>query len=214
MPADAPAGADAVQAMLGAPWEFSNADRDRHCVVSFHKERAGRTGAGMKIELAKDCVGQFPFLSAVAGWTLADNDFLRFVDAGGKPLLEFSEVEQGLFEAPKPEEGILFLQPVATLQPPPPTTAEMAGRWAMTRGDATLCSFDLATSTTPDGLALTVAPGCDAAVAAFAPSAWIMDRGELVLVGSDDRTWRFEEIDPKVWQRVPESRNPVRMMKQ
>jgi hypothetical protein len=38
------------------------------------------------------------------------NDFLRLLDAKGETVLEFSEVESGIFEAPRPGVGILFIQ--------------------------------------------------------------------------------------------------------
>jgi hypothetical protein len=206
----AAAPSEAAKAMVGAPWEFSNADRDRRCTVSFRIDGGPH---GMKLDLDKACGGVFPFLKEVTGWTLAANDFLRFVDAKGKALLEFSEVEQGIFEAPKPGEGILFLQPVASLQKPPPSPDEMAGAWEIQRGGKALCSLTLATTPVPEGLAITLAPGCDSLVARFAPTAWQMDRGELVLTGAQSRTWRFEESEPKSWQRVPETRDPLQLVK-
>jgi hypothetical protein len=40
-----------------------------------------------------------------------------------------------------------------------------------------------------------------------------MDRSELLLRGVEDQTWRFEENDDKTWQRVPETPNPLLMVK-
>ena len=65
---------------------------------------------GKRVEFDPGCAKQFPFIPEIAGWRLDDNDFLRLLDAQGNSVLEFSEVESGIFEAPKPGEGILFIQ--------------------------------------------------------------------------------------------------------
>src|SRR5262245_26509332 len=98
------ASGDAVKNMVGA-WEFTNSGRDKTCTVRFRNEAAA---SGMKVEFDRGCTTLFAFVTGVVGWTIAENDFLRLVDAGGQPLLEFSEVESGIFEAPKQGEGILF----------------------------------------------------------------------------------------------------------
>ena len=70
-----------------------------------------------------------------------ENDLLRLLDAKGKVLAEFSEVEDGIYEAPTPGVGVLFLQNAATAagSPPPPPEA-VAGDWLLTRGTgAPLC---------------------------------------------------------------------------
>src|SRR5476649_856125 len=96
--AQAPVPSDSAKAMVGS-WEFSNADRDKRCTITFKTD----TGpAGMKVEFDRGCAAQFPFVRQVSGWTLAQNDFLRLVGAKGDPILEFSEVEGGIYEAPRP----------------------------------------------------------------------------------------------------------------
>ena len=201
-----PLSNDAAKAAVGA-WEFSNADRDRRCAVTLKGEAVA---AGLKLELDRGCVGVFPFMKDVAGWTLAENDFLRLVDARGKAILEFSQVEDGMYEAPRPGEGILFLQTAASVATPKATAEQMIGDWRIVRGSQLLCTVTL--SNTPareDSFALRLKPGCDFLVTRFGPSTWEMDRGELVLKNTRDQTWRFETSDAKTWQRVPESANPV-----
>ena len=100
------AASEAAQAMVGN-WEFSNAQRDKRCAIVFKTDAGAH---GMKLEIDKDCVKLFPFVNEIVGWSIAANDFLLLLDAKGKPVLEFSEVESALFEAPRPGEGILFIQ--------------------------------------------------------------------------------------------------------
>jgi hypothetical protein len=114
---------------------------------------------------------------------------------------------------PRPGEGVLFLQSVAAVEPPPPTVEQMAGDWDIMRDGGKLCSLTLANKPAGDGYALSVKPGCNEAITRFNPSSWQMDRSELLLRGVEDQTWRFEENDDKTWQRVPETPNPLLMVK-
>ena len=211
-PAPAQQGpSDAAKAMVGS-WEFSNADRDKRCTITF---RTDHGGPGMKVEFDKDCAGLFPFINEIAGWSIAENDFLRLLDAKGQPVLEFSEVESGMYEAPRPGEGILFIQSAAAAGPAPRLAEEMAGTWDIVRGSGKpICTLTLTNTAAGQELALSVKPGCDPAVTRFAPASWQMDRSELVLKGARGATWRFEEGDnATTWQRVPEGPEPVLMMK-
>jgi hypothetical protein len=209
-PAPAPLG-DAAKAMTNGTWEFSNADRDKRCTVTFRTDPAA---AGMRLEFDKGCVGQFPFIADVAGWTLAENDFLRFVDAQGKSVLEFSEVETHIYEAPRPGEGILFIQASTAVGPPPKQPDQVAGDWGLVRGSGKpICVLSLANTPAGDDLALTLKPGCNAFVTRFAPTAWQMDRGELMIKNARGQIWRFSEGDNATWSRVPDTVEPLMLVK-
>ena len=208
--AQAPLG-DAAKAMANGTWELSNADRDKRCTVTFRTDPAA---AGIRLEFDKGCVGQFPFIADVAGWTLADNDFLRLLDAQGKSLLEFSEVETHIYEAPRPGEGILFIQASTAVGPPPKQAEQMVGDWGLVRGSGKpICTLSLASTPAGDDLALTLKPGCNAFVTRFAPTAWQMDRGELLIKNARGQTWRFSEGDNSTWTRVPETAEPLTLVK-
>src|SRR5262249_48161254 len=113
---------EAAKAMAGGSWEFSNADRDKRCTVTFRTDAAA---VGMKREFDSGCAGRSPFVADIVGWTLAENDFLRMLDAKGNSLLEFSEVESRIYEAPRPGEGILFIQASAAVGPPPKEASQV-----------------------------------------------------------------------------------------
>jgi hypothetical protein len=201
---------EAAQAMVGN-WEFSNADRDKRCALTF---RTDAGAAGMRLEFDKDCVKLFPFVKDIAGWSIAEHDFLRLLDSKGKPILEFSEVETALFEAPRPDEGILFIQSAAAVGAPPRPAEQMAGEWTVMRGGRALCSLSLINAPAGMDLTLRVRSGCDQAVTRFAPASWAMDRSELVINGARDATWRFSESDEAgTWQRVPDGADPLLMVK-
>ena len=206
----APLNEDA-RAMLG-PWEFSNAGRENICTATF---KSDAVAAGYKVEFDANCATYFPLVAGISAWKYPDNDLLYLLDAGGRVLAEFSEVEDGIFEAPTPGAGVLFLQSPAAAGPAPRTAAEVAGAWAIRRGDgAVLCRLVLSAAAVKDGLALTVQPGCDAAIAGLAFTRWQLDRGELVLVPARGNAWRFEAAADNAWARLPEAANRMMLVRE
>jgi hypothetical protein len=201
---------DSAKAMVGT-WEFSNADRDKVCTVTF---KSDRTTVGFTVEFDKNCGTLFPLVNDIAGWNFPENDLLRLLDAQGKALVEFSEVEDGIYEAPTPGVGVLFLQNAATAAPPPKSPEQVAGDWAIVRAGKPLCQLILATDPTEDGMAVKIKPGCDPAIARLNFAQWKIDRDELMLVPARGNAWRFEEADANSWRRVPEAANPYSLVRQ
>jgi hypothetical protein len=209
-PAPPPAPSEAAKAMVGA-WEFSNADRDKICTITF---KADSIAIGMKLEFDSACGRLFPFIKEIAGWRRAENDFLRLLNAKGRSVLEFSEVESGMFEAPRPGQGILFIQAAAAAAPAPRTVEQISGEWAVVRGSGkAICALTLSVAAAGEGFALKRNPGCEPFVTRFNPVAWRLDRGELLLSSAGGDTWRFEEADPATWRRVPEAADPVLLVR-
>ncbi len=198
------------KALLGA-WEFSNADRDKICQATF---KADVTKGGFKVEFDADCVNKFPLVADVVGWTFPEGDLLRLVDAQGKTLVEFSEVESGIYEAPTPGVGVLFLQNAAAVGPPPKPPEQVAGEWTVMRRGAKVCALTLSATPSNDGYTLIVKPGCDAAVTRLNLSQWRLDREELTLVPARGTPWRFEEIDAGSWRRTPETADQYTLVRQ
>jgi hypothetical protein len=201
---------DSAKALIGN-WEFSNADRDKVCSATF---KSDSTKFGFKVEFDKKCAELFPVVSDVTGWSFPDNDLLRFLDAQGKALVEFSEVEDGIYEAPTPGLGVLFLQNAASAGPAPKPPDQVAGDWAIMRRGATVCMLTLTANTAKDGFALSLRPGCDAAIAKLNFTQWRLDRDELMLVPTRGTPWRFEEMEGGNWSRVPESADQVKLVRQ
>jgi Protease inhibitor Inh len=104
--APAPAQSESEQDMVGT-WELSNAERNKICTATFKNTRSP---VGWRVEFDKNCAAVFPVIASAAGWTFPDGDLLRLIDAEGRTLTEFSEVEDGIYEAPTPGIGVLFLQ--------------------------------------------------------------------------------------------------------
>jgi hypothetical protein len=202
---------DQAKTMLGT-WEFSNADRDKTCSVTF---KADRATSGYRLEYDPKCAEDFPLLRDVAGWTYSDNDLLHFVDPRGKSLVEFSEVESGMYEAPTPGFGVLFLQNSAETAAQPVPLDQVTGDWALMRGAGKpLCTITLLTDPVNEGFAVTTKPDCDPSIARLKFVRWRLDRDELVITPASSNVWRFEQQDANTWERVPESSNPYRLVRQ
>jgi hypothetical protein len=212
LPGLSPAASEAFKAVIGK-WEISNADRDRTCTVTFRSDPAG---SAFKIEMDKACPTQLPEVKDVVAWTIGGLDLVRLIDGKGKPVMEFTEVESGTYEAQRPG-AVFFMQSAAVAASPVGLAADqMAGDWSVVRSSGkTICTITLTnTAAGPDNFTLRVKPGCDALVTRFGPATWYMDRGELVLRSARGQFWRFEESDPVNWTRVPEGREPITLVRQ
>ena len=196
--------------MIGT-WEFSNADRDRTCTVTFKAEPAG---GNYRLEFDSKCASLFPLVSGVASWKYPQNDLLYLLDAQGKSVVEFSEVEDSIFEAPTPGVGVLFLQNPGAVPPPAKSAAQVAGNWSLKSGDGrVLCQLRLTPTAVKDAFALAIEPGCDAAIARLNLTQWRLEREELLLVPVRGTPWRFESLDDATWGRLPESDNRMTLVR-
>jgi hypothetical protein len=202
---------DTVKALIGS-WEISNADRDKICPITL---RADAAFGGFKLDLDKACAPNLPMMKDVIAWRTGTNDELQLIDARGRTLVEFTEVESGTWETERPGEGVFFMQSPGAAGPPAKSASDVAGDWAVVRGGTKpICTLTLLnTTTTLDDLVLKINPGCDAFITRFGPTTWQMDRGELLLKSPRGITWRFEEGDDNTWQRVPESADPVMLVR-
>jgi len=203
---------ETFKTMIGK-WELSNADRDRACQLTFKSDPSGTL---FKLDLDKACATQMPELKDVTGWTIGGLDLVKLMDSKGKSVFEFSEVESGIFEAQRPGEGIFFMQNAAAAAAVSISLEQMAGDWGVVRGSGkTVCTITLTNAAAgDDAFALKLKPGCEAFVTSFGPAAWYLDRGELVFKSKAGRFWRFEANDPTNWQRVPEGREPINLVRQ
>jgi hypothetical protein len=205
-----PALSDAANAMIGN-WEFSNADHDKICRFAF---RADAVTGGYKVDVDRNCVTLFPSTKEIAGWTLDGYGTLRLLDGRGNPVIELTEAEAGIFDGFQPGEGRYVLQSAAGA--PVRSAEDLVGDWAIARGTGKpICVLTLANNPAgADNLSLKVKPGCDPFVARFGPTFWRIDRGDLILLSARGQVWRFEEDDADTWLRVPETADPVLLVRQ
>ena len=84
----------------------------------------------------------------------------------------------------------------------------------MRKGGAPACLLTLAMTKAGNALAVTVKPGCDAALAGLNFVQWRIDRDELMLLPARGNPWRFEEVDGTTWRRMPESADQITLVRQ
>lgn len=202
---------ESAKGMLGDKWEFSNADRDKVCALTF---KGDSIAAGFKLEFDTNCAGLFPLVKDIVAWKYPEGDLLYLLDAQGKTLIEFSEVEDGIFEAPTPGLGVVFLQNPANAAPAPSKKpADVAGDWLVKRGDTTVCALTLTSAPTGDTFPLVIKPGCDPAISKLNFGRWRLEQAELDLLPANGEPWRFEDIDGS-WHRLSEGAEQITLVRQ
>jgi hypothetical protein len=199
--------------MIGQ-WELSTTERSKTCVVTL---KGDATPQGLKLELEPGCAAALPFTKDITSWNIKGlGDIVRLQDAAGQPVIDFTEVESGIFEGLRSGEGVYILQNLAAARSLAKSMDQMIGDWSMVRGSGqTICGLTLTnTEAGQDNFQVFLKPKCDAAVAAFAPTQWRLDRGQMLLMNARGETWQFEADDNAQWRRVPDSVDPLILVRQ
>jgi hypothetical protein len=198
--------------MIGQ-WELSTTERSKTCVVTLKNDS---TPQGLKLELEPACAAALPFTKAITAWNIKGLDIVRLQDATGEAVIDFTEVESGIFEGLRQGEGIYILQNLAAARSLAKSMDQMIGDWAMVRGNGqSICGLTLTnTEATADNFQVFLKPRCDPAVTAFAPTQWRLERGELLLMSANGDVWHFEADDNAQWRRVPDAADSLIMLRQ
>jgi hypothetical protein len=198
--------------MIGQ-WELATTERSKTCVVTLKPDAAPQ---GLKLELEPGCAKALPFAKDIVAWSVKGLDIVRLQDASGQPVIDFTEVESGIFEGVRQNEGVYILQNLAAARSLAKSMDQMIGDWAMVRGNGqTICGLTLTnTDAGQDNFQVFLKPKCDAAIAAFAPTRWRLEHGQMLLMSEKGEIWQFEADDNAQWRLVPDSADPLIMMRQ
>jgi hypothetical protein len=199
--------------MIGQ-WELATTERSKTCVVTL---KGDATPQGLKLELERGCAASLPFTKEITAWNIKGlGDIVRLQNAAGEAVIDFTEVESGIFEGLRTGEGVYILQNLAAARSLAKSMDQMIGDWSMVRGNGqTICGLTLTnTEATGDNFQVFLKPKCDPTVAAFAPKQWRLERGQIMLMSERGETWRFEADDNAQWRLVPDSANPLIMLRQ
>jgi hypothetical protein len=198
--------------MIGQ-WELSTTERSKTCVVTLKNDS---TPQGLKLELEPSCAAALPFTKDITAWSIKGLDIVRLQDAAGESVIDFTEVETGIFEGLRTGEGIYILQNLAAARSLAKSMDQMIGDWAMVRGNGqVICGLTLTnTEASADNFQVFLKPKCDPVVAAFAPTQWRLERGQILLMSQSGETWQFEADDNAQWRRVPDAADPLIMLRQ
>ena len=194
-------------------WELSTTERSKTCVVTLKAEAAAQ---GFKLELEPACKAALPFTRDIVAWSVKGLDIVRLQDATGESVIDFTEVEAGIFEGLRQGEGVYILQDLAAARSMAKSMDQMIGDWAMVRGNGQpVCGLTLTnTEAGPDNFQVFLKPKCDAAIAQFNPTQWRLERGQIILMSKSGDTWQFEADDNAQWRRVPDTADPLIMLRQ
>jgi hypothetical protein len=198
--------------MIGQ-WELSTTERSKTCVVTLKPDT---TPQGLKLELEPGCAAALPFTRDIKAWNVRGLDIVRLQDGTGEAVIDFTEVETGIFEGVRTNEGVYILQNLAAARSLAKSMDQMIGDWAMVRGNGNaICGLPLTNHAAGnDNFQVFLKPKCDATVAAFAPTQWRLERGQIMLMSDKGETWRFEADDNAQWRLVPDTADPLIMLRQ
>jgi len=194
-------------------WELSTTERSKTCVVTLKSDAAPQ---GMKLELEPGCAAALPFTRDITAWSVKGLDIVRLQDATGESVIDFTEVESGILEGLRQGEGIYILQNLAAARSLAKSMDQMIGDWAMVRGNGqVVCGLTLTnTEAGQDNFQVFLKPKCDTAVAAFGPTQWRLDHGQMLLMSRTGEAWHFEADDNAQWRLVPDTADPLIMLRQ
>jgi len=193
-------------------WELSTTERSKTCVVTL---KGDATPQGLKLELEPGCPAALPFTREITAWNVRGLDIVRLQDAAGQPVIDFTEVESGIFEGMRTNEGIYILQNLAAARSLAKSMDQMIGDWSMVRGNGqAICGLTLTnTEANPDNFQVFLKPKCDPAIATFAPTQWRLDHGRMLLMSAKGEAWQFEADDNAQWRRVPDTADALIMLR-
>jgi Protease inhibitor Inh len=198
--------------MIGQ-WELSTTERSKTCVVTLKNDASPQ---GLKLELEPGCAAALPFTKDIAAWSIKGLDIVRLQNSAGDSVIDFTEVESGILEGLRQGEGIYILQNLAAARSLAKSMDQMIGDWAMVRGNGqAICGLTLTnTEADQDNFQVFLKPKCDPAIAAFAPTQWRLEHGQMLLMSKKGDVWRFEADDNAQWRLVPDAADPLIMLRQ
>ena len=205
--------ATTLKKQMPGQWELSTTERSKTCVVTMKADAAGQ---GFKLELEPACKTALPFTKDIVAWSIKGLDIVRLQDASGESVIDFTEVEAGIFEGLRQGEGVYILQDLAAARSMAKSMDQMIGDWAMVRGNGQpICGITLTnTEADQDNFQVFLKPKCDAAIAQFNPTQWRLERGQIILMSKSGEVWQFEADDNAQWRRVPDTADPLIMLRQ
>jgi hypothetical protein len=205
--------ADLRKEMIGQ-WELATTDRSKTCVVTMKSDSAPQ---GLKLELEPGCATALPFTKDITAWSVKGlGDIVRLQNKAGESVIDLTEVESGIFEGNRSGEGIYILQNLEAARSLAKSMDQMIGDWAMVHGDGqSICGITLTNNeASADNFQAFLKPKCDPTVAAFAPTQWRLDHGQILLISDNGEIWTFEADDNAQWRRVPDSADPLILLRQ
>lgn len=190
---------------------LTSADGERTCPLVL---KTAGAGPGFALAFAADGCPVIAFTAQVVAWAPDPSGAIRLLNGQGRTVAEFTEGAAGTYEALREGDGVYFIATPAALQEDVVHPEEMFGDWDLSRTAGTpLCRWILSDTPVAAGaFAVRVGPGCEPGLAAFSPTGWRLEGGNvLVTSGSGASTLRFARQEDGGWAKVPERGRPLLM---
>lgn len=196
---------------LAAPFRLASADGTRACAFALKAEPAG---PGLAVEFDRAACAPIGFSALVVAWLPDPSGSLRLLNAQGRTVAEFTEGTGGSYEALREGDGVYFLANPAVADVAELRAEEVVGDWDLARQAGTpVCRWTLLDAPARGGgFRLSIADGCDSALLRFAPTAWDIEGGNILVRGEGGASAiRFARQEDGGWARTPERGRPLLM---
>lgn len=207
-----PAANEAVARLAGA-YRLASADGERKCELAL---KSDKVAGGYALTFDKAACASIPLTAQAVAWTPDPAGAMLFLNAKAMVVAEFTAGAGGSFEALIEGDGVYFLSPPTAEETIEVSHEELVGEWDIARvAGAPVCRWTLTDRPTPKGgFQVLVAPGCEAALAAFQPAAWDIEGGNVVVrSGSGAAPLRFARQEDGGWSRTPERGRPLLLVR-
>lgn len=206
-----PAAREAGGRLAGA-FRLTSADGARGCPFTLKPDASG---AGLAVDFDREACSIIGFSVQVSAWLPDPSGSIRLLNAQGRTVAEFTEGTGGSYEALREGDGVYFLTNPSVADASDVNVEEVIGDWDLSRTAGTpVCRWTLRDDPVGkgDGRALAVAAGCDASVLRFAPVAWDIEGGNILVRGvGSGAVIRFARQEDGSWARTPERGRPLLM---
>jgi hypothetical protein len=203
---DAGAQDRASASVLASNYQFADALGERKCLMTLETRTSG---SGFALVFERDVCGRiFPHLAEVTAWQPAPAGGIKFVNAKGVAITEFSEGVGGVYEAIRENDGVYFLSNLKIVDTSETQVKDLIGEWGLSRPDGpVICRVTLTnTLSTEQRFAVRVAPGCDSAIASFGIATWQLSNGDIILYSVNGDLIRLGRNEEGIWSRVPDQK--------
>lgn len=204
--AGAKAQDNAAARTLASNYQLTDAVGERKCPITL-ETRTASPGFALTFDRAI-CGVVFAHLADVTAWQPAPAGGIKFVNAKGTVITEFSEGVGGVYEAIRENDGVYFLTNLKIADTNETQAADLIGEWNLSRpGGPAICRLTLTNEAAGySRLAVRIAPGCDGAITAFGPATWQLSNGDVILYSKEGELIRLGKNDEGLWARVPDQK--------
>lgn len=199
-------------ARMAGDFRLTSADGTRACAFTLKPDASG---SALTVDFDKEACAVIGFSGQVSAWLPDPSGSIRLLNAQGRTVAEFTEGAGGSYEALKEGDGVYFLTNPSVADATEVNVEEVVGDWDLSRtAGAPVCRWTLQNvpAGKGEGRIVSVAAGCDSSMLRFAPVAWDIEGGNILVRGvASGAMIRFARQEDGSWARTPERGRPLLM---